>query len=139
MAKQNKTSDKLLVEISSFSYKAEMPVDRSGNGGGFVFDCRALPNPGRTPKFQLLTGMDEPVIEYLDKKPEVNHFLTNVYNIISQTIDNYIKRDFTHLMVSFGCTGGQHRSVYCAEWLYNRIIEDYNIKIEMNHIMLEEY
>ncbi len=138
MAIQKKTSDKLLVEISSFSYKSEMPVDRSGNGGGFVFDCRALPNPGRNPELRMLSGMDEEVIALLEKDPDVLKFLDNVYNIVSQSLNNYIQRDFTHLMVSFGCTGGQHRSVYCAEWLADRILQDYEIRIEMNHLSLDE-
>ena len=105
----------LTVTVSSFSYKKGMPQDMSSHGGGFVFDCRALPNPGRFPEYQNATGKDKSVIDYLEGFEEVKHFQDLTTQLISQSIDNYLERNFSHLTVNFGCTGGQHRSVYFAE------------------------
>jgi RNase adaptor protein for sRNA GlmZ degradation len=107
----------LRIRISSFSYKNGPPRDLTGNGGGFVFDCRALPNPGRLEEYRQLTGKDPEVIAYLEGKKEVDQFLEGVFTIISQSATSYLSMGFRDLMVSFGCTGGQHRSVYCAERL----------------------
>ena len=126
---------KLTVTINSFSFRKGYPDDFSGNGGGFVFDCRALPNPGREPEFKTKTGRDWEVIDYLMAKPHVHEFLENVKGIVSQSIDNYIERHFSNLMVSFGCTGGQHRSVFFAQTIYEWLKEKYpEIHLKLNHI-----
>jgi len=131
-----KSSSKLNVEINSFSYiYVGIPRDKSDHGGGFVFDCRALPNPGRHIEYRQLSGLHQPVIDFLTKEPAVDIFSQSVFDIVCQAIDNYIDRNFDHLMINFGCTGGQHRSVYCAEKLYKKLIEKYNIKVELKHLM----
>lgn len=125
----------LTVVVNSFSYKnGGAPDDFSGNGGGFVFDCRALPNPGRLVQFMQKTGMDPEVQSWLDNKPETNDFMQNAENIVSQAIDNYLGRGFKNLSVSFGCTGGQHRSVFCANRMAECLSRRYpQIVIELIH------
>lgn len=117
-------SDKLTVSITSFSYKKGIPDDFSGNGGGFVFDCRAIHNPGREEAFKQLTGMDAPVAEFLDSNDEMKEFLHDTLGLVDRSVAKYVSRGFNHLMVNFGCTGGQHRSVYsaerCAEFIKNK-------------------
>ena len=126
---------KLTVTVNSFSFKKGYPNDFSGNGGGFVFDCRALPNPGREPEFKTKTGRDWEVIDYLMAKPPVHVFLDHVKAIIGQSVDNYRERHFSNLMVSFGCTGGQHRSVFFAQTIYEWLKTTYpDIHIIVNHI-----
>lgn len=115
----------LTVLIQSFSYKQGLPSDDSGNGGGHIFDCRALPNPGRYPQYKQYTGKDRPVVDFLRQQPPVDLFLQHAQAIVSQSIEKYLERHFTHLSVSFGCTGGQHRSVYCAETLAANLKEKY--------------
>jgi len=133
-----KSSKTLSVEINSFSFiYMGIPEDETEHGGGFVFDCRALPNPGRYPDYRQLTGRDQPVIEFLQKEPEVDKFLQSVYEIADQAIEKYIERDFDHLMINFGCTGGQHRSVYCAENLFRHVKEKYDLKVQLKHLMQE--
>ena len=126
---------KLTVTINSFSFKKGYPTDFSGNGGGFVFDCRALPNPGREPEFKTKTGRDWEVIDYLMAKPPVHVFLDHVKGIIGQSIDNYRERHFSNLMISFGCTGGQHRSVFFAQTIYEWLKATCpDIHVIVNHI-----
>lgn len=134
-----KKTGNLTVSVSSFSYlKAGVPADATGNGGGFVFDCRGLPNPGRHAEFIHLTGQDRPVIHFLQERNEVSRFIENIFRVVSQTIDNYIEREFEHLMINFGCTGGQHRSVYCAEKLAEKLKTRYDIKIQVRHYQQEQ-
>jgi aminoglycoside/choline kinase family phosphotransferase len=128
---------RLIVRIQSFSYKRGIPWDERGHGGGFVFDCRALPNPGRYPEYVNSTGNDDDVIAFLKKEEDVNHFLNHVIEIVDQAVENYQKRNFTDLMVAFGCTGGQHRSVYCSNMLSAYLSEKHNIDVEIRHRELE--
>lgn len=107
----------LAVRVASFSYRNGLPDDLAGHGGGWVFDCRFLPNPGREARFAALTGRDAPVAAFLDAEPAVQAFLARVGELVDAAVDNYRGRNFTDLSVAFGCTGGQHRSVYCAERL----------------------
>jgi hypothetical protein len=129
---------RLTVRIQSFSYKHGVPVDEKGHGGGFVFDCRALPNPGRFEQFARLTGKDADVIAFLEMEEEVRQYLDHAYAILDQAVENYQKRNFTDLMVAFGCTGGQHRSVYCASRLARHLREKYPISVELRHRELEK-
>ena len=126
----------LTITINSFSFKnGGVPYDKSGNGGGFVFDCRALPNPGRYAEFKKMNGEDTAVIEFLDDKPDVHYFLQNVQMIVYQSIDNYLERGFKNLQINFGCTGGQHRSVFFAQTLGRLIHENYPmVRVEINHL-----
>lgn len=107
--------NKLTIEVHSFSYKkGGIPKDNSGNGGGFVFDCRGILNPGRIEEYKQQTGNDVPVQEYLEEKTKIQDFLNSVFSIVSINIDDYLARGFENLQINFGCTGGQHRSVYSA-------------------------
>ncbi|MDR0605603.1 MAG: phosphotransferase [Bacteroidales bacterium] len=130
-------SPTLKISINSFSYKNTVPVDKSGHGGGFVFDCRCLPNPGRENKYKSLNGKDKEVIAFLNDKPEVNRFFEHITSIIDMAVQNYTDRQFHHLMVSFGCTGGQHRSVYFAERLQKYLHKNYSVDTELNHYNIE--
>jgi aminoglycoside/choline kinase family phosphotransferase len=123
----------LNVRVTSFSYKQGIPNDKSGNGGGFVFDCRALPNPGRLTEYQTYSGLDQSVATYLKGYPEMETFLNNVFNLVDAAVVNYKERGFKNLMVSFGCTGGQHRSVYCAEKLANHLHQKFGLNIVPEH------
>ncbi len=125
---------KLTVRIQSFSYRQGIPGDEKGHGGGFVFDCRALPNPGRFTKYSSLTGKDPEVIRFLEKEPAVQNFLQHVYALVDSAVENYQSRNFTNLMAAFGCTGGQHRSVYCAGMLAKHLREKFNnVIVEVRH------
>ena len=128
----------LTVTITSFSYKKGIPQDFSANGGGFVFDCRALPNPGREKLYANATGKDISVIAYLEKYSEVAQFKERTFALVESSVNNYLERKFTNLMVNFGCTGGQHRSVYFAEQLQKYLKEKYSnrIHIELKHTNL---
>ena len=128
----------LTVQIFSFSFHHSMPLDESGNGGGFVFDARSLPNPGREEQFRALTGRDAPVVEYLDRLPSVHEFLSHVIALVDASVASYRQRGFSSLMVSFGCTGGQHRSVYLAEQLAKHLRGTAGIEVVVRHIELEE-
>jgi len=131
------TPGKLTVAISSFSYKNSIPDDFSGYGGGFVFDCRALPNPGREQQYRDFTGRDKVVTDYLDGYPEVSDFLRNAESLVSQSVKVYLERNFERLSVQFGCTGGQHRSVYCADKMASYLREHYPmILVNIEHLML---
>ncbi|MFA6583291.1 MAG: RNase adapter RapZ [Elusimicrobiaceae bacterium] len=124
----------LVVRVQSFSFRmGGVPLDESGHGGGYVFDCRALPNPGRYAQYATLTGRDAPVIGFLEKEAEVARFLESVYALVDQSLENYRTRNFTSLTVSFGCTGGRHRSVYCAESLAKHLRAKYNAEVELIH------
>jgi aminoglycoside/choline kinase family phosphotransferase len=127
----------LTILVNSFSYKKNIPLDNSGHGGGFVFDCRFLPNPGREVKYQLQTGKDPEVIEYLNQSDDVEIFIQRVIQIIDGAVDNYLKRNFTNLMVSFGCTGGRHRSVYCAGRMAEHLATRKEVNTVLRHIELE--
>jgi aminoglycoside/choline kinase family phosphotransferase len=124
---------KLRVRIQSFSYKRGIPWDDRGHGGGFVFDCRALPNPGRFPEYKNVTGADPEVIEFFSDKPDVDNFLNHAFEMVEQAVINYQSRNFTDLMVAFGCTGGQHRSVYCANQLKQRLENKFDVLTEVRH------
>ncbi|MDD2293052.1 MAG: RNase adapter RapZ [Bacteroidales bacterium] len=124
---------KLEVKIYSFAYKKGIPNDVSGNGGGYVFDCRALENPGKYERYSSFTGMDSEVIKFMEDDGGVLKFLDKVYDLADVHVQRYIERKFTHLMFSFGCTGGQHRSVYCAQHLAEHIAKKFNVKVRLFH------
>jgi aminoglycoside/choline kinase family phosphotransferase len=132
------SAENLTVRIFSFSFHREMPTDESGNGGGFVFDGRSLPNPGREEYFRQLTGKDEAVIDYLNQQPIVHQFLSNVLSLVDASVNSYQRRGFKNLMVSFGCTGGQHRSVYLAEQLAKHLRGSNGVEVVVRHIELEK-
>jgi RNase adaptor protein for sRNA GlmZ degradation len=130
---------KLTVRIQSFSYRHGMPGDEKGHGGGFVFDCRSLPNPGKFEEYSSLTGKDPKVIAFLEKEAAVQNFLEHIYSLIDGAVENYQRRNFTNLMVAFGCTGGQHRSVYCAGMLATHLREKFgNVIVEVRHLEQEK-
>lgn len=123
----------LTVSITSFSYRKGIPSDPSDNGGGFVFDCRSIHNPGRYDEYKQLTGKDQAVIDFFERENEMDEFLDNVFRLVDKSVEVYQKRCFGHLMVSFGCTGGQHRSVYSAERLASHLKEKYSLNINLWH------
>lgn len=128
----------LVVRICSFSYRRGIPEDNSGNGGGFVFDCRGIDNPGRHEQYKEIHGRDKPVIEYLERQTRMQDFLNSVFDIVDISVEEYIKRGFTSLAVNFGCTGGQHRSVYAADALSRHLRNKYKVKVDLCHLMQEE-
>ena len=133
--KQRFSTDKLTlrVRIFSFSYKRGIPEDTSGNGGGYVFDCRSTHNPGRYEPYKHITGLDAPVIKFLEDDGEILTFLDSVYRLADAHVERYLQRGFTDLMFSFGCTGGQHRSVYCAQHLAEHLHKKYGITVDLTH------
>ncbi len=131
-------ADNLVVRIFSFSFHQGLPKDDSGNGGGFVFDGRSLPNPGREERFKTLTGKDIPVIDYLNQQESVHQFLASVLSLVDSSIANYQQRGFKNLIVSFGCTGGQHRSVFLAEHLAKRLRGRNGVEVAVRHLELEK-
>ena len=137
---QNLSNDtqKLTVRIFSFSFHQGLPKDDSGNGGGFVFDARSLPNPGREERFKPLTGKDAPVIDYLNQQESVHQFLASATSLVGASVSSYRKRSFKNLMVSFGCTGGQHRSVFLAEQLAKHFRATNGVEVTVRHIQLEK-
>ena len=128
----------LLVKICSFSYRKGIPQDDSGNGGGFVFDCRGILNPGRIQEFKTMHGRDKSVKDYLEQQTRMNEFLNSVFDLVDITVEDYIGRGFESLMVSFGCTGGQHRSVYAADALARHLRNKFKVNIELKHCVQDE-
>ncbi len=123
----------LTVRVMSFAYKKGIPDDSTGNGGGFVFDCRAINNPGKYERYKPYTGLDPQVIKFLEDDGEITRFLDNCYQLVDASVQRYIDRGFTSLMVAFGCTGGQHRSVYSAQHMAEHINKKFNVKVELSH------
>jgi aminoglycoside/choline kinase family phosphotransferase len=131
-------AENLVVRIFSFSFHRGLPKDESGHGGGFVFDGRSLPNPGREARFKALTGKDAPVIDYLNQQESVHQFLASVMSLVDASVSSYRERGFKNLMVSFGCTGGQHRSVYLAEQLAKHFRSSNGVEVAVRHLELEK-
>ncbi|NLC86534.1 MAG: phosphotransferase [Bacteroidales bacterium] len=123
----------LEVRVFSFAYKKGIPNDASGNGGGYVFDCRAINNPGKFERYSNVTGLDEPVIKFLEDDGEIVDFLENIYPLVDRHVKRYLDRNFTNLMISFGCTGGQHRSVYAAQHVAEHINRKFGVKVLLVH------
>jgi aminoglycoside/choline kinase family phosphotransferase len=123
----------LVVKVYSFSYRIGIPEDTSGNGGGFVFDCRAIHNPGKYPEYATLTGLDKSVQDFIETDGEILSFLENAYQLVDNSVERYLKRGFKDLMISFGCTGGQHRSVYSAQKMAEHISEKFGVEVELFH------
>ena len=123
----------LTVTVISFSFKKGLPNDASGNGGGYIFDCRSTHNPGKYEQFKHLTGHDQAVIDFLEQDGEILTFLDSVYRLVDHHVERFIERDFEHLQVAFGCTGGQHRSVYCANALARHLKERYPVQVDLIH------
>ncbi|MDR1878805.1 MAG: phosphotransferase [Bacteroidales bacterium] len=130
---------RLKISIHSFSFKKHIPKDETDNGGGFVFDCRCLPNPAKHERYKMLTGKDQEVIAFMNAEPTVAHFFDNVKSIVGMAVKNYTDRKFRRLMICFGCTGGQHRSVYCAELLQDYLNKMYDVDTELHHQMENEW
>jgi aminoglycoside/choline kinase family phosphotransferase len=128
----------LVVKICSFSYRGKLPEDSSGNGGGFVFDCRGILNPGRIEEYKTRHGRDKSVKDFLEQQTKMLEFLNSVFDIVDITVEDYIKRGFESLMISFGCTGGQHRSVYAADALARHLKNKFKVKIELSHCVQDE-
>jgi hypothetical protein len=125
---------KLTVHLSSFSYRSGYPGDQGGHGGGFVFDCRALPNPGREARYQRLSGLDEDVVRYLAADPKVEAFWENTRSLVDAQVANYLQRSFNDLSIAYGCTGGQHRSVYLVERTARHLRERFpEIEVRVHH------
>ncbi|MEI6947918.1 RNase adapter RapZ [Paraflavisolibacter sp. H34] len=128
----------LTVKVCSFSYKKGIPADESGNGGGFVFDCRGIDNPGRYEQYKLFHGRDKSVMDYLEQQTRMQDFLNSVFDIVDISVEEYIRRGFANLSVSFGCTGGQHRSVYAADALARHLKNKYKVKVNLCHVVQDE-
>ncbi len=121
------------MHLSSFSYKKGLPRDHTGHGGGFIFDSRSLTNPFRVEKLRPLTGNDKEIIDYLDKQQDVQEYLSHAQSLIINAINNYKSRNFTDISVAFGCTGGKHRSVYCANTIAESLKNEHDVIIELTH------
>ncbi|MCZ2223497.1 MAG: phosphotransferase [Chitinophagales bacterium] len=129
----------LKITINSFSYKKGIPVDNSENGGGFVFDMRGILNPGRQEAYKYLSGKDKPVQDFLEQHTKMNTFLNSVWDLIDINVENYLERNFESLIINFGCTGGQHRSVYAAEQTARHLRNKYKVKVILNHTNQENW
>jgi RNase adapter protein RapZ len=127
----------LVVSINSFSYKKGIPEDVGGNGGGYVFDCRGILNPGRLDQFKPFHGKDKEVKDFLEQQTRMPEFLNSVFDVVDITVEDYLKRGFESLMVSFGCTGGQHRSVYAAEALARHLKNKFGVTVNVHHVEQE--
>ena len=126
-------NSKLTVRVLSFSYRKGIPEDPSGNGGGYVFDCRSIHNPGKYEQYKTQTGLDEPVKRFLENDGEILSFLTHTDDLIDKHIQRYLERGFSHLQICFGCTGGQHRSVYAAQHTAEYINRHFGVRVELIH------
>ena len=124
---------RLVVKVNSFSYKKGIPVDETSNGGGFVFDCRGIVNPGRFDGYKKLSGKDKPVQDFLQQQTKMDLFLNSVFDLVDISAEDYLRRGFDSLMISFGCTGGQHRSVYAAEQTARHLRNQYKLKVIISH------
>lgn len=129
----------LVIHINSFSYKKGIPVDNSENGGGFVFDMRGILNPGRFDEYKKLSGQDKSVQDFLEQRTKMNEFLNSVWDLIDITVEDYLKRGFKNLMINFGCTGGQHRSVYAAEQTTRHLRNKYKVQVQLHHTNKENW
>jgi hypothetical protein len=129
----------LTITINSFSYKKGIPVDPSENGGGFVFDMRGILNPGRFEEYKKISGLDKPVQDFLEQRTKMNVFLNSVWDLIDINIEDYLKRGFASLQINFGCTGGQHRSVYAAEQTARHLRNKYHLKVNITHTNKENW
>ena len=130
---------KLKIIINSFSYKKSIPQDDSGNGGGFVFDMRGILNPGRKDEYKKLSGKDKPVMDYLEQETLMNRYLNSVWDLIDINVEDYLNRGFEHLQINFGCTGGQHRSVYAAEQTARHLKNKYQLQVKLTHLNQEQW
>ena len=135
--KANETTP-LVVNISSFSYKKELPGDETDNGGGFLFDCRGILNPGRFAEYKTLTGRDKEVIDFLEQRTKMPDFLNSVFDLVDISVEDYLTRDFSSLVIGFGCTGGQHRSVYAADCLARHLKNKFGVNIKLSHKVQDE-
>jgi len=123
----------LAIEINSFSYKKGIPKDETENGGGFVFDMRGILNPGRFDDYKTLSGNDKSVQDFLEQRTKMNEYLNSVWDLIDINVENYLERGFSNLQINFGCTGGQHRSVYAAEQTARHLRNKYKLKVQLTH------
>lgn len=129
----------LVIEVKSFSYRNGIPADPTENGGGFVFDMRGILNPGRFDEYKIQSGKDKPVQDFLEQRTKMNEYLNSVWDLIDITVEAYLQRDFNHLLISFGCTGGQHRSVYAAEQTARHLRNKYKVKVKLEHTNFENW
>ena len=133
VAPQANENTPLTIEVNSFSYKRGLPVDDTENGGGFMFDMRGILNPGRFDEYKKLTGKDKPVQDFLEQRTKMDKYLNSVWDLIDITVEEYLSRGFANLMINFGCTGGQHRSVYAAEQTARHLRNKYKLKVNLTH------